>query len=341
MKSKRTLFLVSITFMTFLQIPQRTACQDVFEAEVRLVAMITKDNLGRPLSYPSTLFYDPAEGELYVTNPGKGEIVIYSGDYFPILSFGKGRGITNPMGLCVDGKGNVYVSQGVGANRKRACITVLNAALFKVKDLYFSGFEGAGNFIPTRMAIGKNGTLYVAGVTFRGVLVLDKDGRLLRIISPKDSFSAREPQRPATINDVAIDSKGRVYLLSEEMGRVYVYSPKGKFLFKFGKKGGSTGKLSRPRGIAIDNRHRKIYVVDYMRHVVNIYNMRGRFLGEFGGRGWGPGWFNFPSDVAVDTVGNVIVADTFNNRIQVLRVKPRIPQMLIKEPGSSEGPTNP
>ena len=38
---------------------------------------------------------------------------------------------------------------------------------------------------------------------------------------------------------------------------------------------------------------------------------------EFGGKGWARGWFQYPNDIAVDTLGNVLVADTFNNRVQV------------------------
>ena len=94
-----------------------------------------------------------------------------------------------------------------------------------------------------------------------------------------------------------------------------------RFLFKFGQKGGSTGKLSRPQGIAVDSRRGRIYVVDYMRHTVNVYSRGGIYLYELGGRGWGPGWFNYPTDVAVDERGYLLVADLFNQRVQVLEVR--------------------
>ncbi|MDW8275139.1 MAG: 6-bladed beta-propeller, partial [Candidatus Nitrosocaldus sp.] len=41
------------------------------------------------------------------------------------------------------------------------------------------------------------------------------------------------------------------------------------------------------------------------------------FLFKFGREGSGDGEFMFPNGVAVDSNGNIIVADTFNNRIQV------------------------
>ena len=118
-----------------------------------------------------------------------------------------------------------------------------------------------------------------------------------------------------------IDRAGRIYLLSEGMGRVYVYDDKEVFLFKFGQKGGSSGKLSRARGLSVDPLKRRVYVIDYMRHTANAYSDEGRFLFEFGGKGWGRGWFQYPSDVGVDPSGHVLVADTFNNRVQVLRME--------------------
>ena len=58
-----------------------------------------------------------------------------------------------------------------------------------------------------------------------------------------------------------------------------------------------------------------------MRHTANVYARDGEFLFEFGGMGWRDGWFQYPSDIDVDAFGNVLVADTFNNRVQVLHVR--------------------
>jgi hypothetical protein len=152
------------------------------------------------------------------------------------------------------------------------------------------------------------------------VVVLERDGAFSHLLSPTDRLGKGEEQK-ATICDVEIDKAGKIYLLSEEMGRVYVYDDKETYLFKFGKKGGSSGKLSRPRGMAVDSRNTGIYVIDYMRHTATAYSDKGRFTFEFGGKGWGRGWFQYPSDIAVDMAGNVLVADTFNNRVQVLAMR--------------------
>jgi len=71
----------------------------------------------------------------------------------------------------------------------------------------------------------------------------------------------------------------------------------------------------------VDDLSKRIYVIDYMRHTANAYSEDGRFLFEFGGRGWGKGWLQYPCDIAVDTSGNVLIADTFNQRVQVLKIE--------------------
>jgi len=125
---------------------------------------------------------------------------------------------------------------------------------------------------------------------------------------------------PVKVNYVATDSQGQIYVISPETGKIYVYDAEERFLFAFGAKGGSPGQLSNPRGLAIDEDRGLIYVVDYMRHSVLAYNLAGKYLFEIGGRGFSPGWFNFPSSVAINSRGELIVADVFNKRVQVLSV---------------------
>jgi peptidoglycan-associated lipoprotein len=136
--------------------------------------------------------------------------------------------------------------------------------------------------------------------------------------------------------NVTIDTTGRIYVVSEEESRIYIYDENRRFLFEFGEKGGSSGKLSRPQAVAVDNRNGRMYVVDYMRHTVSAYDNSGKYLSEFGGLGWGEGWFQHPKDIAVDYTGRALIADTFNNRIEVFQspeVRPakEIPEEEITE----------
>lgn len=144
---------------------------------------------------------------------------------------------------------------------------------------------------------------------------------LLPTISENGETIATQELEPVQVAHIATDSEGHLYILSEETSKIYVYSHNEEFLFSFGQKGGSTGKMSRPKCLAVDERKKALYVVDYMRHTILIFDLGGKFMYEFGGMGTGPGWFQYPVGLALNKNGNLIVADLFNQRVQILDVK--------------------
>jgi len=280
---------------------------------VAYLNVITEDEEEGRLSFPSLVFAEPVRNEIYVISQSR--IIIYTSDFFPIFTLSKRDGIESPQGLTVDAEGNPYVAQGATKDNPRHRISVFNACLKWERDIYLKGFEEADSFIPYRLSTDKNGNIYVAGLYFPGALILNNQGQLLEIISPE------EEGRKIKLNYVTLDKAGRIYLVSEEEGHIYVYDEDRKFLFRFGEKGGSTGKLSRPQAVGIDNRNGRMYVVDYMRHTISVYDKDGKYLFEFGGLGWGEGWFQYPRYISVDPIGRVLIADTFNDRIEVFQPK--------------------
>jgi len=279
---------------------------------VTYVDSITEDEEGGKLYFPSNVFVDPVRNEIYVID-SRSRIIIYTADFFPVFTLSKKDGIETPQGLTVDSEGNLYVAQGATKDNPRNRISVFNACLKWERDIYIKGFEDADSFFPYRLATDKNGNIYVAASYYTGVLILNNQGELLDKILPE------EEGRKVKLDYVTVDKEGRIYLVSEEEGHIYVYDENRKFLFKFGEKGGSRGKLSRARAVGVDNRNGRMYVVDYMRHAVSAYDKDGKYLFEFGGLGWGEGWFQYPRDITVDSTGRILVADTFNDRIEVLK----------------------
>jgi DNA-binding beta-propeller fold protein YncE len=281
-------------------------------ARITYVDSIVEDEEGESLSFPTCVFFEPVRNEIYVLD-GKSRIIIYTSDFFPLFTISKSNGIDIPLGFTVDADGTVYVAQASTRDNPRARISVFNACLKWERDIYLEGFEGAESFKPYRLAVDKKGNIYVAGSNNPGVLVLNNKGKFLEIILPVES------DKEVLVNYVKIDQSGRLYIVSEEEGHIYVYDENRKFLFQFGDKGGGTGKLSRPQGVGIDSRTGRMYVVDYMRHTISAYDNEGKYLFEFGGLGWGEVWFQYPKDISADSSGRIFVADTFNNRIEVLK----------------------
>jgi hypothetical protein len=286
--------------------------------------ILHKDERANPLRYPSSVFYDQIMHEIYVIDSGR--VLIFDADYAMLLSFGKGRGVGAPQGIYVNSEGRVYVCQAQDGE-KPPRLTILNPALFVEQEISLNDIKGAANFTPERIVVGRDNTVYLVGPNTRpGVLVLDGQGNFLRWLQAGDPTPGKRTVRPRNavfVKDIEIDDQGRIYLLSEDTSKIYVYSPEEEFLFSFGQKGGSTGKTSRPRGFTLDHKNGIIYVVDYMRHTILLYDFTGAYLTEFGGLGYKEGWFRYPTDIASDDQGRTIIADFFNHRVQILEMRDR------------------
>ena len=73
-----------------------------------------------------------------------------------------------------------------------------------------------------------------------------------------------------------------------------------------------------PWGVAVNQSGEVIVAAESSGHCVTIFNPTGEKLRLFGSKGSGQGQFNDLRGVAVDDDGNILVADTYNNRIQKL-----------------------
>lgn len=275
---------------------------------------ITHDEEEDKLSMPSFVMVDQKMNELYVVD-GRSRIMIYTSDLFPLYIMNSENGIESPHGLALDDEGNLYVAQSSSTGNSRNRISVYKSCLRKDRDIYIEGFEGAETFLPYRLAIDRRGNIFVSSSHYPGVLVLNNQGTLIDILAPE------EKGKKVTLTNVTIDEAGRIYLVSEDAGHIYIYDRNRKIIASFGEKGGSTGKLSRPRSIAIDNYNGNMFVVDYMRHAVTIYSSSGSYIQEFGGLGWGAGWFQHPNDIAIDSKGRIFVSDLFNHRVQIFKTR--------------------
>jgi DNA-binding beta-propeller fold protein YncE len=309
-KVKSVMYVHTLSVMLFLCFVPRVLNAQQLGSVITFQETISSDEEGEKFFFPSVVFADPFTNELYLID-GKSRIIIFNSDFFPVHTIGKNKGIETPQGLTVDARGTLYVAQSESDTNPKSRISVYSSCLKWERDIYFEGFEGSQSFIPYRLAADKGGNLYVSGNNFPGVLFLDNRGSLIDIITPE------EGDKKVIVTNVMLDKEDRLYIVSEEEGRIYLYDKERNFIMKFGEKGGSSGKLSRPRAVGVDESNGRMYVVDYMRHTITVYNRDGTFIFEFGGLGWGEGWFQHPGDLAVDNEGRIIVADTFNQRVQV------------------------
>nr|WP_320050963.1 6-bladed beta-propeller [uncultured Desulfuromonas sp.] len=280
---------------------------------IRLVATRHVDDNEQPLSYPTTIAYDATRDEIIVTDAGKSQLVVFNNELFPIDSLDQGRGIFG-VSSCLPAKEGLYVTCG-DTEKSDGGIALVNKAFIVEEMIHPEKLNPQlGTFTATRLIANTNNRFYVLSIEKSAVSVFDRNWHYLHDIVPKDE-KLGIPE-PAPIQALDCDTQGNLYFLSEERGRVFVYDLHEKFLYKFGEKGGAERKLARPRGISVDSRNRRLFIVDYLRHAVSAYTLDGNYLFEIGGKGTRPGWFLYPTDVTVDMEGNIYVTDTFNHRIQ-------------------------
>ncbi|GAB4339707.1 MAG: hypothetical protein Kow0089_12820 [Desulfobulbaceae bacterium] len=267
--------------------------------------------------------YVDRKGYVYVLQTAHYEkpsrITVYNPAFFPVkeIDISEIPGTGNPRSMAIGVNGNMYVAFDSG----------IRGLLVLDSEGNFSHWLKPLDLILDQSAIIRSGEATeqeeeVASSEDRAEPDFDISELAPQLI-PKKSDQVFEVfdepgLGPVQVNDVQVDSDGNIYILSVETGKVYIYNPDEEFLYSFGEKGGSTGKLSQPQKMVIDEKKKAIYIIDATRHAILIYDHSGRFMHEFGGKGVGPGWFQYPSSATTDSEGNLIVADKFNRRVQVL-----------------------
>ena len=114
-------------------------------------------------------------------------------------------------------------------------------------------------------------------------------------------------------NPVAVDGMGHIILYGHSTGDIYSCCIDGTVQLRF-----STKKLLRsPGGLAVDKNDDSIIVTDKGTHSIIKFDSTGKFIYRVGGKGFEDGKLRHPHGVVVDSEGNIIVADTGNQRVCV------------------------
>lgn len=79
------------------------------------------------------------------------------------------------------------------------------------------------------------------------------------------------------VTQAAFDREENLYVLDAGNNRVLVFNPQGKFIRKFGKKGGGPGELMSPVGIAVTTAG-EVAVTDLGRPAVSLFKKDGTFI---------------------------------------------------------------
>lgn len=155
----------------------------------------------------------------------------------------------------------------------------------------------------------KGDKLYVTDELFGRIDIFSLDGKHLKSIHGV----------PAP-NSIYVDDRGKIYVLSKFVGKLFVYDENGKFIKDLLTPGTNIWALNFPNGIAM-NSEDNIFIVDIATNGLKIYDEEGTFLYYLGVEKESVylGGFNNPKDVVVDNKDRVYILDSYNRRLVILQ----------------------
>jgi YD repeat-containing protein len=310
------------------------------------------------LSAPSGIASDPVSGDLFVTDGGNDRVEQFDIAGVFVAAFGsagKGNGqFEAPEGAAVSAGGEVYVPDP-GNDR------VQEWELVPESPAYTSQFGAAGSEQgqfkePRDVAMAADGNVLVLDSANGRVQELTAQGAYHSKFGSTGT-GAGQMSEPAAMT---VDAKGNVWIADTGNDRVDEFNEKGEFVSAFGygvsngesklelctttcragTAGGAAGELSEPQGIAVTATG-AVYVSDSANNRVEEYTQEGKLLAAFGfgvsnGKaeyeicasscqagvsGSGEGQFFGPRELAVSANGNLLVLDTWNDRVEQFNEK--------------------
>jgi DNA-binding beta-propeller fold protein YncE len=159
---------------------------------------------------------------------------------------------------------------------------------------------------PTGVSFAANGDFYVSdGYVNSRVVKYNKDAEYLSHWGKKGKGDGEFD----LVHDVAVDSKGRVYVADRANSRVQVFDGSGRFLAKW-------TNVGQPWGLIYSTKEDLLYLCDGLNNRILKVNLEGQVLGTLSSFGKAPGKLDFAHNIAIDSTGAIYVAEIKNWRVQ-------------------------
>lgn len=264
---------------------------------------------GTALRDPQGLDVSKSTGDILVADTGNSRIRIFTSDGVLIKSIGRLIDMRTPIGIAVDKNDEIYFSEMGAPYIKR-----LNFAGSPLPPIQLK-YSGDDVPHPGRMCVDRSGKLYVTDRAAPRVFIIsisDGDMREIRQVVKKD-----EPKWK--VQDVVVDEKGNVFIISSQGLAVHVFDSAGVHLRSFGTHGPKEQEFSFPTAAAIGPEG-NLWVVDSFRQEIKIFSPNGDYQFRWGVTGAGDGDLFYPVDIAIGK-GILYVLEKGASRLQAFRLR--------------------
>ena len=272
---------------------------------LRYLTAIYLDDKGGSMRQPEGVACSD-QSALVVADTGKGRLLRYTVDGQDVRPLGEitAPQLSAPLRVQMSSKGDVFVLDGV---RRR--ILRFGAKGEPGGYLEPEGVPEPTSIVPRSLKLDRDDNIYVLDVFSARVLVLDPSGKYQR----QGPF----PKTYGFFSDLAVDTKGTIYLLDSVKAAVYA-APKAATAFA-PLVTSLRAHLSFPTSMVVDSRG-VLFLVDEHGSGIVLVAQDGTVLGRQLAMGWTDGLLYYPSQMCLNAKGQMFIADRGNSRVQVFSI---------------------
>jgi DNA-binding beta-propeller fold protein YncE len=218
----------------------QAAAVAIFDLKAQALEILGNGPAGK-LAKPINIAVDE-DGTRYVADTKLNRIMVYDADNSFVRAIGDPEAWT-PTDVAIIGK-RLYVTD----IKNGQVVLIEKATGAELRRFSQKGSKEGHLFHPTNLALGRDGSIYVADTGNFRVQRFDSRGKLLERIG---SLGQRLGQfvRP---KGVAVDREGRLYVVDAASEIVQIFNAEGKLLLFFGGAGNVPGGLNLPAKVVID-----------------------------------------------------------------------------------------
>lgn len=211
-------------------------------------------------------------GEIYVTDRGLRTVAVYDslGKFERFLyPNGNPAAIWLPIAIAIDKKGDLYISEVSQDHRilKMSPTGKIKMSIGIIGEAVKSTDMLGKVFYPNGIRITDKGDIYVSDSNNRRVQVFTAKGNLKKVI-----LTGGMPR------GIALDSKGRLFIVDTFGHNVMAYDNKGRNVGFFGERGVNYGQFQYPNDIDISSDNR-LFVTDRENNRVQVWGERPELPG--------------------------------------------------------------